>query len=85
MFSPFDRMWIPFSINGQNLNDLEDPEVVIANCLEETSQIVAPKVIQNAYFMEKLIYGTEKGYLVIRDLPFMAPLKRINISTTNLI
>jgi hypothetical protein len=32
-----------------------------------------------------LIYGTEKGYLVIRDLPFMAPLKRINISTNNII
>lgn len=35
--------------------------------------------------MEKLIYGTEKGYLIIRELPFMAPLKKINISTNNLI
>lgn len=31
------------------------------------------------------MYGTEKGYIVIRDLPFMAIIKRINISTNNLI
>jgi hypothetical protein len=53
--------------------------------MEESNQIVAPKVIQNAHFMEKLIYGTEKGYLIIRELPFMCPLKKINISTNNLI
>jgi len=35
--------------------------------------------------MERLIYGTERGYMVIRELPFMAPLKRINISTNNVI
>ena len=35
--------------------------------------------------MERLIYGTERGYMVIRELPFMNPLKRINISTNNLI
>jgi hypothetical protein len=46
---------------------------------------VAPKVIQNSYFMERLIYGTERGYMVIRELPFMTPLKRINISTNNII
>jgi len=85
MFSPADRTWITFSINGQNLNELEDPETVRKNCSEESSQIVAPKVIQNAFFLERLIYGTEKGYIVIRELPFMAPLKRISISTNNLI
>jgi len=86
MFSPVDKIWISFSINGQNLNELEkDPEVLTKNYTEESSQIVAPKVIQNAYFMERLIYGTERGYIVIRELPFMAPLKRINISTNNLI
>lgn len=86
MFSPVDRVWISFSINGQNLNDLEkDSEVLAKNYSEESSQIVAPKVIQNAYFMERLIYGTERGYIVIRELPFMAALKRINISTNNLI
>jgi len=86
MFSPVDRTWVPFSINGQNLNELEeDPETVRKNCSEESSQIVAPKVIQNAYFLERLIYGTERGYLVIRELPFMAPMKRISISTNNLL
>lgn len=46
MFSPVDKIWISFSINGQNLNDLEkDPEVLIKNYSEESSQIVAPKII----------------------------------------
>lgn len=86
MFAPADKMWVSFSINGQNLNDLEaDKEVLHKNCFEESNSIVAPKVIQNSYFMEKLIYGTERGYIVIRDLPFLAPLRRINISTNNLI
>ena len=44
-----------------------------------------PKVIQNSYFLERLIYGTEKGQIVIRELPFMTTLKRINISTSNVI
>ncbi len=35
--------------------------------------------------MERLIYGTERGYMVIRELPFMVNLKRINISTNNVI
>ena len=86
MFAPADKMWVSYSINGQNLNDLEqDKEVLHKNCFEESNSIVAPKVIQNSYFMEKLIYGTERGYIVIRDLPFLAPLRRINISTNNLI
>ena len=35
--------------------------------------------------MEKLIYGTERGYLVIRNMPFFEILKKINISTSNVI
>jgi len=91
MFSPLDRIWNSFSINGQNLNDLEEKDtdkktgVIHRNYYEECSNIVAPKVIQNSYFMERLIYGTERGYIVIRELPFMTPLKRINISTNNII
>jgi hypothetical protein len=46
MFSPVDRIWVSFSINGQNLNELEkDPEVLTKNYTEESSQIVAPKII----------------------------------------
>jgi hypothetical protein len=46
MFSPVDKVWVSFSINGQNLNELEkDPEVLTKNYSEESSQIVAPKVI----------------------------------------
>jgi hypothetical protein len=60
-------------------------DVIHKNYYEECSCIVAPKVIQNSYFMERLIYGTERGYIVIRELPFMIPLKRINISTNNII
>jgi hypothetical protein len=89
MFSPEDKIWQSFSINGQNLNDLEDaqndPQIIKKNYYEECTRIVSPKVIQNSYFMERLIYGTERGYMVIRELPFMTPLKRINISTNNII
>ena len=85
MFSPEDREWQTFSINGQNLNQLEKSPVAKRNYQEESSRIVSPKVIQNAQFMERLIYGTERGFIVIRELPFMVTLKRINISTNNLI
>jgi hypothetical protein len=57
----------------------------LKNYTEECSNIVGPKVIQNSYFMERLIYGTERGYIVIREMPFMTPLKRINISTNSII
>lgn len=71
------------------MNELEDaqndPHIIKKNYYEECSRIVSPKVIQNSYFMERLIYGTERGYMVIRELPFMSPLKRINISTNNII
>lgn len=70
------------------MNELDQSEGQTASAnpyYEDCSHIVDPKVIQNSYFLERLIYGTEKGYIVIRELPFMNSLKRINISTSNII
>jgi hypothetical protein len=47
-FSPTDRVWQSFSINGQNLNELEQDDGDTPNkkqYYEECSHIVAPKVI----------------------------------------
>lgn len=46
MFSNFDHTWQSFSINGQHLNSLEhDDGQASKNYIEESSHIVAPKVI----------------------------------------
>jgi hypothetical protein len=31
--------------------------------------------------MDKLVYGTEKGYLIFRSLPFMKQIKKQQVST----
>ena len=49
IFSPEDKIWQSFSINGQNLNELEDtqndPQIIKKNYYEECTRIVSPKVI----------------------------------------
>lgn len=90
VFSTTDRNWLSFSINGQNLKELDEQcavgqQTAVSPYHEDCAHIVDPKVIQNSYFLERLIYGTEKGQIVIRELPFMNTLKRINISTSNII
>jgi hypothetical protein len=48
---------------------------------EEASHVIAPHVVKDSYCMEKLIYGTEKGYLVFRQLPGLRQIKKQQIST----
>lgn len=46
MFSSFDHIWQSFSINGQHLNSLEEDDIQVRkNYMEDSNQIVAPKVI----------------------------------------
>lgn len=55
-FSREDHLWYSFSLNGSLVGEQK----------EECSHIIAPNVIKDSYFMDRLVYGTEKGYIIFR-------------------
>ena len=67
LYSREDHMWHSFSINGSFLDKQR----------EECSHIVQPLIVKDSYFMDKLVYGTERGYIVMRSLPHLRILKKL--------
>lgn len=45
--------------------------------------MIAPAVVRDSHGMERLVYGTEKGYLIFRQLPWLKQLKKQQISTSH--
>ena len=71
-YSESDHHWYSFSINGRFLD--KQPE--------ECCHIIAAQVVKDSNFMDKLVYGTESGYVVIRELPLLAVVKRQRVSSS---
>ena len=82
-FSREDHLWNSFSINGILLTDLgsvmnKQQRATNQRVLtEDCSHVISPKVIKDSYHMDKLVYGTEKGYIVLRMLPSMLRFRRL--------
>ena len=85
-FSREDNLWNSFSINGSHLTDLSrlsgqerahNQRVLTEDC----SHVISPQVVKDSYHMDKLVYGTEKGYIVLRMLPSMLRFRRLQVST----
>ena len=55
-YSREDHYWYSFSLNGHMLEKQR----------EEASHIISPQILKDSHFMEKIVYGTEKGYLNFR-------------------
>ena len=69
-FSREDHLWYSVSLNGHFLEKAR----------EESGHIISPLVIKDSHFMERLVYGTEKGYLVFRQLPLLKQIKKQQVS-----
>lgn len=65
-FSREDHYWYSYSINGHFLSKQR----------EESSNIVSAQVVKDSNFMDKLVYGTEKGYIILRQLPLLKHIKK---------
>ena len=85
-FSREDHLWNSFSINGKLLTDLskltnrQERTTNQRVLTEDCSHVISPQVIKDSYHMDKLVYGTEKGYIVLRMLPSMLRFRRLQVS-----
>ena len=62
-FSREDHHWYSYSLNN--------PGHMLEKQREECSHMIQPLVIKDSYHMDRLVYGTEKGYLILRQLPLL--------------
>lgn len=67
-YSREDHTWYAYALN--------EPKRMLDKQREEASHIICPLVVRDSYGMDKLVYGTEKGYLVFRSLPGLKQVKR---------
>ena len=67
-YSREDHYWYSYSLN--------DSSRLLEKQKEECSHIIAPHVVKDSHFMDRLIYGTEKGYLIFRQLPLLKQVKK---------
>eukprot|EP01017_Pseudomicrothorax_dubius_P036438 TRINITY_DN5214_c0_g1_i12.p1 TRINITY_DN5214_c0_g1~~TRINITY_DN5214_c0_g1_i12.p1 ORF type:complete len:200 (+),score=35.76 TRINITY_DN5214_c0_g1_i12:65-664(+) len=72
-FCPEERVLYSYSINGYLLARVE----------ESHAQVLSPQVTRSAQFMDLLVYGNEKGEVLIREAPFLELHKRGNFSQTH--
>jgi hypothetical protein len=47
---------------------------------EECSHMISPTIVKDSYHMDRLVYGTEKGYLVFRQMPLLKQTKKLQVS-----
>ena len=85
-FSREDNLWNSFSINGSHLTDLsrlhgQEKQHNQRVLSEDCDHVISPQVVKDSLHMDKLVYGTEKGYIVLRMLPSMIRFKRLQVST----
>jgi len=48
--------------------------------MEECSHVISPVIAKDTFSQDKLIYGTEKGFLILRKMPSLIPFKRLQVS-----
>jgi len=46
---------------------------------EDCSHVISLQVIKDSQHMDKLVYGTEKGHIVLRMLPSMLRFRRLQV------
>lgn len=70
-----DKKFYSFSVNGKLLGscseDINDPLRGIPKDAQGYQMIRAPKVVPDSYFNDHLVYGTDRGTVLIRALPYL--------------
>ena len=39
--------------------------------------MISPTIVKDSHHMDRLVYGTEKGYMVFRQLPLLKQAKKL--------
>jgi hypothetical protein len=68
-FSREDHYWYSYSLNN--------PNQMLERQREESSHMISPTIIKDSHHMDRLVYGTEKGYMVFRQLPLLKQAKKL--------
>ena len=87
-FSREDHLWSVYSINGTLQNDpskmtQQERAVVQRNLQEDSSHIIACQVIKDCMHIDKVVYGTEKGFIILRSLPDLLRIRKLVVATNN--
>jgi WD40 repeat protein len=69
LFTPVDKSLYSFSVNGALLHRTS----------ESSQHIIRPVVLHNLNWKEFLLYGTEKGEIVMRAVSNLLPLRRLSV------
>ena len=69
------RIFRTYTINGELINEIKETE--------KSSKINSPVIYKNLNFQEFLVYGTNDGYIKIRDFPKMNLINMIKIYENN--
>ena len=84
-FSYRDKILYSYSINGEYLSSWSekegDPLKGVAESNHQYDLIRSPKVISDSYFNDHLIYGTDKGTILIRSLPYLDNPRHLLVAT----
>jgi hypothetical protein len=73
-FSREDHYWYAYSLNN--------PHHMLEKQKEECSHMIQPLVVKDSHNMDRLVYGTEKGYLIFRQLPLLKQVKKLQVSVS---
>jgi hypothetical protein len=57
-YSREDHHWYSYSLNN--------PKKMLEKQREDCSHMISPTIVKDSHHMDRLVYGTEKGYLVFR-------------------
>ena len=75
-FSRTDHLWHVRSINGAPVPEADFPKT----CFEDSAHVVRPLVLRAHNNLEKLVYGTDRGFIIMRHLPTMIKYRRLQVS-----
>jgi len=84
-FSYRDKVLYSYSINGKLLSSCSekegDPLRGVSEKNYQYTMIRSPKVVADSYFNDHLIYGTDKGTVLIRALPYLDNPRHLLVAT----
>lgn len=84
-FSYRDKVLFSYSVNGTFLSSCSekesDPKRGISDKNYQYTMIRSPKVVADSFFNDHLVYGTDKGTVLIRSLPYLDKPRHLLVAT----
>ena len=84
-YSYRDKIFYSYSVNGKFLGSCSEDKLDPSRGIPEDSyhytMVRTPKVVADSYFNDHLIYGTDKGTILIRALPYLDSPRHLLVAT----